>query len=132
MKTFHLEIVTPTRLLDQGDVSYLRCPGIDGSFGVMAHHREAIIALTVGEIKLTRDNRDHYLATSGGWAEITHQRVQLLVETVERSAEIDVSRAETALSRSKQRLAARAEEIDSTRAQSSLSRALNRLRVAHR
>ena len=51
MIEFQLEIVTPIRELDQGQVSYVRCSGLDGSFGVMANHREGIIALTVFEIK---------------------------------------------------------------------------------
>ena len=33
-----LEIVTPTKTLDQGEVDYLRCPSPDGLFGLMAGH----------------------------------------------------------------------------------------------
>ncbi|SVB56493.1 uncharacterized protein METZ01_LOCUS209347, partial [marine metagenome] len=47
-------------------VEYVRCPGFDGSFGVMANHREAIIALGIGEIKVTKKGKNHFLATSGG------------------------------------------------------------------
>ncbi len=49
MKTFPLDIVTPTRLIEEGDVTYVRCPGIDGAFGIMANHREGIIALGFAE-----------------------------------------------------------------------------------
>jgi F-type H+-transporting ATPase subunit epsilon len=93
MSPFQLEIVTPTKLLDEGQVEYVRCPGLDGSFGVMAYHREAIIALGVGEIKVTQNGKDHFLATSGGFAEITREKVELLLETYERTEEIDTSRA---------------------------------------
>ena len=50
MTTFSVEIVTPTRVITEESVFYLRCPGVDGSFGVMADHAEAIIALSVGFI----------------------------------------------------------------------------------
>ncbi|GIT32358.1 MAG: hypothetical protein Ct9H300mP2_4370 [Candidatus Neomarinimicrobiota bacterium] len=51
MNTIQLEIVTPTRILDEGQVSYVRCPGVDGSFGVMANHIEGIIVLDLERLK---------------------------------------------------------------------------------
>ena len=48
MSEFRLEIVTPTKLMDEGNVDYIRCPGLDGSSGVMANHQNAIIALGIG------------------------------------------------------------------------------------
>ena len=89
MSSFQLEIVTPTKVLDEGQVEYLRCQGLDGSFGVMANHREAIIALGVGEIKVTQNGKEHFLATSGGFIEITKEKVELLLETYELAEEID-------------------------------------------
>ncbi|MBT4271385.1 MAG: ATP synthase F1 subunit epsilon [Candidatus Marinimicrobia bacterium] len=131
MSTFNLEIVTPTRILEEGDVSYLRCPGTDGSFGVMASHREAVIGLDVGEIKVTQGGKDFFYATSGGFAEITKEKVQLLVETVEKSSEIDSGRAEASMQRSKERIAGKADS-DMDRAEVALLRAINRLRVSNR
>ncbi|MBN4081027.1 ATP synthase F1 subunit epsilon [Caldithrix abyssi] len=131
MSTFNLEIVTPTRILEEGEVSYVRCPGMDGSFGVMFGHREAVIGLDVGEIKVTQGGKNSYYATSGGFAEITGDKVQLLVETVEKSSEIELSRAEASLKRSKDRISSK-KDADITRAEVSLWRAVNRLRVLKR
>ncbi len=130
MSSFQLEIVTPTKLLDEGQVEHVRCPGLDGSFGVMASHREAIIALGVGEIKVTQNGKDHFLATSGGFAEITREKVELLLETYERTAEIDTSRAENALKRAEERI--KAGGTDTIRNKESLERAANRLKVSKR
>jgi len=130
MSPFQLEIVTPTKLLDEGQVEYVRCPGLDGSFGVMASHREAIIALGVGEIKVTQNGKDHFLATSGGFAEITRAKVELLLETYERTEEIDTSRAENALQRAEERIKAKGMDTISNKA--ALERAVNRLRVSKR
>ena len=130
MSSFQLEIVTPTKLLDEGQVEHVRCPGLDGSFGVMASHREAIIALGVGEIKVTQNGKDHFLATSGGFAEITREKVELLLETYERTEEIDRSRAENALKRAEERI--KAGETDTIRNKAALERAANRLRVSKR
>ena len=130
MGIFQLEIVTPIKIFDEGQVEYVRCPGFDGSFGVMANHREAIIALGVGEIKVTKKGKDHFLATSGGFAEITKEKVELLLESYEQAEEIDTSRAEVALKRAEERKLS--EEIDSTRNNASLQRAVNRIKVSKR
>ena len=132
MSTFQFEIVTPTRILDKGQVNYVRCPGMDGSFGVMANHLEGIIALSIGEIKVTIDGKEEYLATSGGYTEITDEKMQLLVESVEGSDEIDVDRAKRSLERAQVRKEKHSLEIEGARVKLSLYRALNRLRVARR
>ena len=132
MNSFNLEILTPIRELDEGQVTYVRCPGLDGSFGVMANHREGIIALTVGEIKVTRDGKDEFLATSGGFAEIMKDKVKLLVESVETAAEIDADRAEKSLERATKRKSEQDSEMDDVRIEASLMRAINRLRVSKR
>jgi len=131
MSTFNLEIVTPTRILKEGEVSYVRCPGINGSFGVMAGHREAVIGLDVGEIKVTQGGKYVFYATSGGVAEVTNEKVQLLVETVEKSSEIDSKRAEASIQRSKNRISSKT-DVNMDRAEVALFRAINRLRVSSR
>ncbi len=132
MSSFHLEIVTPTRIIDEGMVSYVRCPGIDGSFGVMANHTNAIISLDIGEIKVTHDNNEVYYATSGGFVDVKDNKVQLLVETAERSDEIEKDRAESSADRAKTRLKTAEKDVDAIRAKASLMRASNRLKIANR
>ncbi len=131
MSTFKLEIVTPTRILDEGKITYVRCPGLDGSFGVMTNHASAIIAMDVGEIKITRENQDYYIATGGGFADIQGDTVLLLVESAEEANEINIARAESAVERAKERLKQN-KGIDEKRAMMAISRALNRMKVAKR
>jgi len=131
MSTFNLEIVTPTQILESVNVSYARCPGIDGLFGIMSGHREAIIALHLGEIKITSDNKDEYYATSGGFVEITKDKINLLVETIEKSTDIDKDRAEASLKRAQGRLKSN-DDIDFKRAETAMVRALNRLTISKR
>ena len=132
MNTIQLEIVTPTRILDEGQVSYVRCPGVDGSFGVMANHIEGIIVLDVGEVKVRKNSQDEYLAISGGYAEIMEDRLELLVESVEKSSEIDSERAEMSMERARTRKSEQDPELNEARIEASLARALNRSRVSKR
>ena len=130
MDSFVVEIVTPIRVVNQETVKYLRCPGIDGSFGVMKNHRNGVIALDVGEIKIETKNDVEWYATSGGFVEILDNKVELLLESIERSNEIDVKRASGALERAYQRRKSTKEPIDNMRLEASLLRALNRLKVS--
>ena len=131
MATFSIEIVTPTRVITEENVSYLRCPGIDGSFGVMAGHTDAVIALGVGEVKVEDSNKEKWIATSGGFVDISPEKVLLLLETAEQSFEIDIERAKTAMKRAKDRIEEKG-KIDIFRAEAALIRAINRLKVSGR
>ena len=51
-KTFQLEIVTPTEIITEGQVDYVRADSIDGQIGILAHHTDAIVALGIGEVKV--------------------------------------------------------------------------------
>ena len=130
---FHLEIITPTKVYDEGDVDYLRAPGVDGAFGVMAGHTESIMALSVGEIKVVKGSVETTYASTKGFAEITDKGVQLLVESAEPGADIDLSRAQSAYDRAKEKLTKKQDEmIDELRALRALERSMNRLKVAEK
>ena len=131
MNNFNLEIVTPIRELDEEKASYIRCPGLDGSFGIMANHREGVFALAVGEIKILKNGKEEYWATGGGFAEIMKDKVKLLVESIETSSEIDSARAEKSLERATQRKSEH-NNLDEERIEASLMRAINRLSVSRR
>jgi len=131
-RSFQLEIVTPTRVLDLGPVNYLRAPSLDGLFGIMARHTRAMISLEVGEIKVVKEGKPQYYATNGGYADIHGNSVQLLVETAEEAGEIDLQRAKAAAERAQGRIRSRETGIDEARAEIALKRALSRLGIAGR
>ena len=98
----------------------------------MNNHREGIFALSVGEIKVSLNGKSEYYATGGGFAEIFNDSVKLLVESLEKSNEIDSDRANDSLKRAQQRKTEQNSEINDARVEASLVRALNRLRVSKR
>ncbi len=130
---FHLEIITPTKVYDEGDVDYVRAPGVDGAFGVLAGHTESIMALAIGEIKVVKGSIEKLYASTKGFAEITDKGVQLLVESAEPKGDIDLHRAQEAYDRAKEHLSRKQEEMeDQVRALRALERSMNRLKVAEK
>jgi F-type H+-transporting ATPase subunit epsilon len=127
MKNFQLDIITPTNIVSYESVSYVRIPALDGLTGVQSKHANAIIGLDIGEIKVTKDNKEIYFSTSGGFADIKPESVQLLLETFESKESIDQKRAKDSLKRAKERRSDK--KMDIERAENALLRAKNRLKI---
>jgi F-type H+-transporting ATPase subunit epsilon len=130
MATFPLELVTPERLLFSEQVQAVRAPGIDGSFGVLAHHAPLLAELSTGMIKITLPGgQEEFIATTGGFMQVSREKVIILADAAELSTEIDVERARQALERARQMLAIPG-ELSSDEVREMIDRAQNRLRVA--
>jgi F-type H+-transporting ATPase subunit epsilon len=48
-KVFSLDIVTPTHSFSFDDVTYVKCPGTEGYFGIMKNLKEGVISVKTGE-----------------------------------------------------------------------------------
>ena len=129
-KTFQLEIITPTQIFSEGQVSYVRAESPDGQFGIMSHHTAATIALGIGELKVVKNGKEYYYATTGGFADIQSESVLLLLETAELVTDIDVNRAESARKRAQDRF--NNKEMDKVRTRTAIAKAKNRLKVSKR
>ena len=127
-----LEIVTPDRSIAHGEVDEVVVPGAEGSFGVLPGHTPLLSTLTVGEVEYRRGDERSYVAVSFGFAEVLPDRVTILAQIAEVSDEIDVTRAEAAVKRARERLERPVAEMDYERARLSLLKSLVRLQVATR
>ena len=132
MTSYTVEIVTPIKDTRLDNVSYLRCPGLDGSFGIMNKHREGVFALSIGELKIKKNGKDEYFSIGGGFAEIFNNSVKILVESLEKSNEIDLDRVNKSIERAKKRKLERDSELNEARINASMARAINRLKISKR
>ncbi len=129
-KTFNLDIITPTKIINEEKIDYLRAPSYDGLFGVKTGHVNSTIALDIGEIKIVKNGKETYYSSSSGFADISKNKVEILVESIEPSNEIDESRAQKSADRANKRL--KNKSMDQNRATLSLYKAINRLKVSKR
>jgi F-type H+-transporting ATPase subunit epsilon len=132
-KTFKLEIITPTRVVYNGDVVSFSAPGVMGGFQILFNHAPMLAQVGVGVVKLREPNGSEQLyATSGGFVDVIKNQVVMLAETVEHCSEIDIKRAETARERAKQKLSDIHSDTEKQETRSALERAVNRLHVAEK
>ena len=91
-----LEVATPTRLVVSGEADEVVVPGAEGSFGVLPGHAPLLSLVGTGEMMYRTGREEHYLAVSGGFAEVGPDHVTVLAESAERPEEIDLARARAA------------------------------------
>lgn len=127
-----LEIVTPTQLVYNGEVTEVSLPGLDGYLGILPGHAPLISELAIGEISFTSfaDRTKQHIFCAWGFAEVLPEQVSILAQIAERAADIDVDRAQSAKQRAEQRLQSKDPDTDFKRAQLALTRALARIEVA--
>ena len=131
------ELATPSRLLVSAEVDEVVAPGAEGYFGVLPGHAPFLTTLAAGEVMYRQGREERHVFVSGGFAEVTAERVIILAEGAEAPEEIDRERAERARQRAEQRLTGRSpqgthEETDYNRALAALARAVARIIVAGR
>ncbi len=126
-KELRLEIVTPDRLVVSSDVEYVAAPGVLGEFGVLPGHVPFLSALGVGNLHYNLGGKTYYVFVSGGFAEVSGDKVTVLAEVAERAEEIDVERARRAEERARARITKQQEAVDNARAAAALQRAIARM-----
>lgn len=128
-----LEIVTPySKVLDEL-VDEVTATGKLGEFGVLPGHAPFLTSLNIGELCYKKDGVAVCMALNWGYFEIQEDRIIVLVETAERSDEIDLERAKAALGRAEAKLKELSPEDKSFKIyEAALERALVRMQVAGR
>ncbi len=128
-----LEIVTPEKMAFAGVVQEVTIPGTEGEFGVLRGHEALLTAVDIGELDFTKDGKKTYYAINTGYAEVTAEKVTVLIETAERSDSIDKDRAQRAKEKAEASLAQMAKEnSEYARINLALMRAITRIRVAEK
>lgn len=129
-KNIAVEIVTPERLVYSETADMIVVPGVEGYLGILPLHAPIVSGLNVGVLKVITGGKESKLAISGGFMEVSDNKVVVLADTAELGNEVDVLRAKSARERAEQRLSNRNSDIDAARAEMSLRRAIARLKAA--
>jgi F-type H+-transporting ATPase subunit epsilon len=126
-----LEIVTPySKVLDQL-VDEVTATGKLGEFTVLPGHAPFLTSLNIGELCYKNDGVAVCMALNWGYFEVQEDKIIVLVETAERSDEIDLERAKAALSRAEDALKKLSPEDKQFKVyEAALERALIRVQVA--
>jgi F-type H+-transporting ATPase subunit epsilon len=131
-ENIRLEVVTPENQVVNDMAQIVMAPGSMGEFGVLSGHTPFMTSLKTGAIHYRDESgKDQYVFVSGGFAEALPDKVTVLAESAEKTDDIDLARAKSAMERAEKRLEDRSREnIDFVRAKAALERALVRIKLA--
>ena len=128
-----LEVVTPSGAVVNEDVDIVNAPGYGGDFGILANHAPFLSTIKIGILTYESGKKRESLMISGGFCEVSNNKVTFLVESAEFGHQIDVDRAMKAKERAEKRLAqatSHDESVNLIRAEAALQRSLARLKAA--
>ena len=122
-----LSIVTPETQLVAEEVDQVNAPGSEGDLGILYDHAPILTNLRSGQLSYEKDGETIALVVSGGYLEVSENRVTVLAETGEFLHEIDRERAERAHAEAEKLLLTDLSEEEFVEAQKKLFRAIARL-----
>ena len=131
-KVINIDIVTPDKKIFEGKIRGLIAPGIDGEFGVLPDHSPFATVLAPGVVEITtEDGKKELMAVSGGYVEVTREKVILLVETAERPEEVDIETLKRRKEEQEKMLKAKdKKDVDYDTIQIALMKEMSRLKAA--
>jgi F-type H+-transporting ATPase subunit epsilon len=101
-----ISIVTPERLVYEGDASGMYAPGWNGEFGALEGHVGYLAALRGGVVKVLADGGEKRFAVGRGFAEVGGGRVTVLVDACVTAEKVDKNAATADLNGAAAELAA--------------------------
>jgi len=90
-----LEIVTPEKRVFDAEVDSVTVPTASGEAGIFPNHAPLVSALKPGILSYSQKGGSEKLAVSGGFVEVSGNKVSILADTAETSDEVDVESART-------------------------------------
>lgn len=131
----NLEIITPEKVIFDGEIDELIVPTVTGEIAILPHHVDLLTQLAPGEITVKTGNKQQHIAVTGGFLQITNNSISLLADYAVKSEEINAQKALEAQRRAEEILKRKKEGIseqDFAIAQNDLRRAVLELKVANK
>jgi F-type H+-transporting ATPase subunit epsilon len=131
-ETLKLQIVTPEAIVFSEDVHMVTLPAIEGEMGIYPQHVRVITQVVPGEMIVTKDGQERYLAVGAGLVEVTANQVSIVTDMAIPAENIDEAKAAEARERAEARLREKISDEEVASVNASLVRSLAQLKVKKR
>ncbi|HMB20312.1 MAG TPA: ATP synthase F1 subunit epsilon [Spirochaetota bacterium] len=88
-------VLTPDRLIYEGQVDFAVVEAFDGEMGFLFNHAPLISELGTGEIRLRTGDKADYFFVDGGFVEVKNNDLIILAETAQKRDELQVAQLES-------------------------------------
>ncbi len=130
-----LEIVTPEKIIYSGDVDQITVETVDGRIAILPHHVNLFTKIKPGELHFKIADKEQFLAVTGGFLEVSANKITILADYAIHADEVDVEKALAAQKRAEELLKkseGQLNEREYAELQAALGRALLELDIANK
>jgi len=127
------EIITPERVVLKDEVDQVTIPTAEGEITILPNHIPLIAVLRPGELVVKKGKEEIVMSCSGGFIEVTGDKVLVLADTAEKAEELVEEEIEKARERAQKILEEK--HVDAEKyadAAAAMERELARLKVARK
>lgn len=107
---FQLSVLTPTASVFDGSVGTVEVSGVLGDFGVLPGHYAYITSIRPGGLEFNHEGTRHVYAVGHGFAQVSAERVSIVISSCEDAASVDLAAARKTLANAERILTDRAED----------------------
>ena len=133
MAKLKIEIISPEKIVFQGEADTLTLPGDQGQITILPGHIPLFTRVKPGEVKIKNGSQENYLAVNQGYLTVeAENKVSILTDYAVRSEEIEIKLAQEAKLKAEKALKEKRSRQDFVVAEAELRKALLQLKVAHR
>ena len=131
-KTIALEIISPEGSVYKNDVGGVTLPGAGGEITVLPDHTPLFTKLAEGEVIVMRGNERVSVTITGGFLDISGNKLTILADFAIRSEEIEARKAEEAIKAAQAAIANKKNELDVQMAEKDLKKYIIELKISEK
>ncbi len=127
-----LEIITPEKVIYSDKVSEVLVPTEKGQIGILPKHIGLFARIVPGELVIKKGDLEQIVAITGGFLEVSADKVSVLADYAVRAENIEVARALEAKEKAEELMKNRTSDQNTIMLEGQLRRALLELKVANK
>lgn len=128
----HLEIITPEKVIYSDKVSEILVPTENGQLGILPKHVNLFAKIVPGELFIKKADTQQIIAITGGFLEVSKDKVTILADYAIRAENIIVAKALEAKEKAEELMREKTSEQDNAMLEGQLRRAILELKVANK
>jgi len=125
-----LEIITPEKVVLTDEVSEVIVPTESGQIAILPKHVGLFSKIVPGELIVKKGENEQIIAITGGFLEVSKNKVTILADYAIRAENIEVAKALEAKERAEELMKEKTTERESAMIEGQLRRAILELKVA--
>ncbi len=127
-----LEIITPEKVIFSDKVSEVQVPTENGLLGILPEHIGLFSKIIPGELIIKKGSDNQIIAITGGFLEVSKNKVTVLADYAIRAENIEVAKALEAKEKAEELMKEKTNERESAMIEGQLRRAILELKVANK